>query len=59
VVGASFVVGVQAAAIFSTGNFSRLSIFRSENVNALAPEPRILFGGPLVRSSVAWPRLPR
>ena len=39
VVGASFVIGVQAAAIFSSGDFSRLSIFRSENVIALAPEP--------------------
>ena len=38
VVAASFVIGVQVAAIFSTGSYSRLSIFRSENVIALAPE---------------------
>jgi len=39
VVGASYVIGVDAAVIFSTCNFSQLSIFRSENVIALAPEP--------------------
>jgi ABC-2 type transport system permease protein len=46
VVAAAFVVGVQVAAIFSTGSFSRLSIFRSENVVALAPEPSSLIWWP-------------
>jgi len=39
VVAAGFVIGVQAAAIFSTGNFSRISFLSSENVVALAPGP--------------------
>jgi ABC-2 type transport system permease protein len=38
-VAAAFVIGVQAAAIFSTGNFSRITFLRSESVVALAPEP--------------------
>lgn len=38
VVGAGFVIGAQAAAILSTGHFSRLAIFRSEQVVARAPE---------------------
>ena len=37
VVGAGFVIGAQAAAILSTGKFSRLGIFRSEDVIAGAP----------------------
>jgi ABC-2 type transport system permease protein len=37
VVGAGFVIGAQAAAILSTGQFSRLEIFRSEDVVAGAP----------------------
>lgn len=39
VVAAAFVIGVQAAAIFSTGSFSRFAYLRSENVIALAPGP--------------------
>jgi len=39
VVAAGFVIGVQAAAIFSTGNFSRFSFLQSESVIALAPGP--------------------
>ena len=46
VVGVSFVIGVQAGTIISTGSFSRLSIFRSETVIALAPEPSSLFWWP-------------
>ena len=38
VVGAAFVIGVQAVAILSTGNFSRLALFRSEAVVAGAPD---------------------
>ena len=37
VVGATFVIGVQAAAILSTGSLSRLSLFRSEAVLAALP----------------------
>ena len=37
VIGAAFVIGVQAAAIFSTGKFSRLEFLRSDDVVALAP----------------------
>ena len=39
VVAAAFVIGVQAAAILSTGTFSRITFLRSESVVALAPEP--------------------
>jgi len=46
VVGAGFVIGAQAAAILSTGNFSRLEIFRSENVIAGAPDPASLLWWP-------------
>jgi len=38
-VAAGFVIGVQAAAIFSTGNFSRIAFLSSDSVVALAPEP--------------------
>jgi ABC-2 type transport system permease protein len=38
VVASAFVIGVQIAAILSTGGISRLSFFRSERVIALAPE---------------------
>ena len=38
VVGAAFVIGVQAVAILSTGSFSRLALFRSEEVVAGAPD---------------------
>ncbi len=44
VIGAAFVIGVQAAAIVSIGSFSRLTFFRSEPVIAMAPE----------LSSVVW-----
>jgi ABC-2 type transport system permease protein len=37
VVGAAFVIGVQAVAILSTGTISRLALFRSDGVLALAP----------------------
>jgi len=37
VVGAAFVIGVQAAAIISIGNMSRLAFFRSDAANAFAP----------------------
>jgi ABC-2 type transport system permease protein len=37
VVGAAFVIGIQAAAILSIGSISRLAFFRSEAANALAP----------------------
>ncbi len=43
VVAAAFVIGVQAAAIMSTGTFSRIAFLRSHSVVALAPEP----GSPL------------
>jgi ABC-2 type transport system permease protein len=46
VVAATFVIGVQVAAIFSSGSFSRLSVFRSETVIALAPDPSSLFWWP-------------
>ncbi len=46
VVAAAFVIGVQAAAIVSTGSISRLSLFRSESFVALAPE---------ISSLVWWP----
>lgn len=39
VVAAGFVIGVQAAAIFSTGNFSRIAFLSSDSVVALAPGP--------------------
>ncbi len=38
-VAAGFVIGVQAAAIFSTGKFSRIAFLRSDAVVALAPGP--------------------
>ncbi|HSG94631.1 MAG TPA: permease, partial [Afifellaceae bacterium] len=37
IVGAAFVIGVQAAAILSIGSISRLAFFRSDAANALAP----------------------
>ena len=37
IVGAAFVIGIQAAAILSIGNLSRFAFFRSEAANALAP----------------------
>jgi ABC-2 type transport system permease protein len=37
--GASFVIGVQVAAIFSTGSFSRISFFQSDSIVSLAPDP--------------------
>lgn len=37
VVGAAFVIGIQAAAILSIGSISRFTFFRSNAVNALAP----------------------
>lgn len=46
VVGAAFVIGVQAAAILSTGSFSRLELLRSENIVALMPP---------VDSALWWP----
>ncbi len=46
VVASIFVIGVQVAAIVSTGSFSRLSFFRSESVIALAPETGSVFWWP-------------
>jgi ABC-2 type transport system permease protein len=46
VVGAGFVIGAQGAAILSTGKFSRLEIFRSEDVIAAAPGPASLLWWP-------------
>jgi len=46
VVGAAFVIGVQAVAILSTGSFSRLAFLRSERVVALAPETESLLWRP-------------
>ena len=46
VVGAAFVIGVQAAAILSFGKISRLSLLQSEAVLALAPGPDSLLWWP-------------
>lgn len=46
VVAAAFVIGVQAAAILSTGTFSRIAFLRSDRVVALAPEPDSLLWWP-------------
>ena len=46
VVGAAFIIGVQAAAILSTGSFSRFAFFRSEDVVAAAPEESSLLWWP-------------
>ncbi len=46
VVGAAFVIGVQAAAILSFGSFSRLSVLQSDRFVALEPD---------VTSLVWWP----
>ncbi len=46
VIGAAFVIGVQAAAILSFGSFTRLSLLRSDSVVALAPD---------VTSPLWWP----
>ena len=46
VVGAGFVIGVQAAAIVSAGSFSRLSFLRSEDLVARAPEAAHLIWWP-------------
>jgi len=46
VIAATFVIGVQAAAILSTGGISRLSLFRSESFVALGPEITSLFWWP-------------
>ena len=46
VVGAGFVIGVQAAAIVSTGSISRLSFFHSEDLVARAPESAHLIWWP-------------
>ena len=42
-VGATFVIGVQVAAIFSTGSISRLTFIRSADVVALGPPAESLF----------------
>jgi ABC-2 type transport system permease protein len=39
VIGAAFVIGIQAAAILSTGSLSRFSLLRSADVVAAAPDP--------------------
>jgi ABC-2 type transport system permease protein len=65
VVAAAFVIGVQAAAIVSTGSISRLSLFRSENFVALTPEiaspiwwpARAAMGDPACRGAVLAVRL--
>ena len=46
VVGAGFVIGIQAAAILYTGSFSRLSFLRSDAFVALMPEAASLLWGP-------------
>jgi ABC-2 type transport system permease protein len=46
VVGAAFVIGVQAAAILSYGTFSRISILRSELYLSLVPEATSLLWEP-------------
>jgi ABC-2 type transport system permease protein len=46
VVGAAFVIGVQAAAILSYGTFSRISILRSDFYLSLAPEASSLLWAP-------------
>ncbi len=46
VVGAAFVIGVQAAAILYTGSYSRLSILRSDAIVALVPD---------LTSPIWWP----
>jgi ABC-2 type transport system permease protein len=46
VVGAAFVIGVQAAAILSIGSISRLTFFRSDTANAFAPELESLLWWP-------------
>ncbi len=38
VIGAAFVIGIQAAAILSSGSFSRVSFLGSERIVALAPD---------------------
>jgi ABC-2 type transport system permease protein len=48
VVAAAFVIGVQIAAILSTGSFSRLSILRSESIVEAAPG---------ISSAMWWPAL--
>jgi len=46
VIGAAFVIGIQAAAILSTGSLSRITLLRSEAVVAAAPD---------LSSPVWWP----
>nr|WP_210316225.1 permease [Devosia oryzisoli] len=42
IIGAGFIIGIQAVAILSHEGFSRLSVFQSEDVIAAAPEPSSL-----------------
>ncbi len=46
VVGAAFVIGIQAAAILSFGSLSRFAFFRSDAANALAPALESIFWWP-------------
>jgi len=39
IIGAGFIIGIQAGAILSYGNLSRLALFQSETLLALAPDP--------------------
>lgn len=42
-IGASFVIGIQIAAILSMGSISRLDLFRSRQIAELSPDPDSLF----------------
>ena len=46
VVGAAFVIGIQAAAILSAGTFSRLSFLQSDSIATWAPAPSSLIWWP-------------
>jgi ABC-2 type transport system permease protein len=46
VIGAAFVIGLQVAAILSTGTLSRLDILQSESLLAMAPAPESLLWWP-------------
>jgi ABC-2 type transport system permease protein len=46
VIGAAFVIGLQAAAIMSSGTLSRLAILQSATVIALAPDPASILWWP-------------
>ena len=54
VIGASFVIGVQIAAILTVGTMSRVVLFQSERIINLAPDPNSLWWLPVDAAMGDW-----